>query len=100
MNLTDVVMLLLFIVVFVVAPAVLIQLGSRRKHANHSNLQECPSCGAENHKAKERCYCCGYDLAARRSEGTSEALLQRVKQADEKRMKSRIKAESSQTAKH
>jgi ribosomal protein L37E len=95
-NLTDFVMLFLFLVVFVAVPALFIQLGSRRKHASHSSLLQCPSCGAENYKTKERCYCCGYDLAVARSGGTSDALLQRVKQADEKRVRSQIAAQSPQ----
>jgi hypothetical protein len=97
MNLTDIVMLLVFLAVFVVVPAVFIQLGSRRKHAHHANLQECPLCGAENYKAKARCYCCGYDLVVGRAEGASDALLQRVKRADENRMRPPIAAQSPQT---
>lgn len=97
MNLTEIVILLLFLAVFVVVPAVFIQVGRRRKDASHVSLLQCPSCGAENYKTKERCYCCGYDLAAGRSAGTSEALLQRVKRADENRMKSRIAAQTPRT---
>jgi ribosomal protein L37E len=95
-NPTNIVMLLLFLVVFVVVPTIFIQLGSRRKHANHLNLQECPSCGAENHMTKDRCYCCGYDLAAGRSAGTSEAILDRVKRADESRPRPKLAAQSPQ----
>ena|ERR1039457_4267136 len=96
MNLTDVVMLVLFLAVFVVVPAVFIQLGSRRKHASHSSLLQCPSCGAENYKGKASCYCCGYELVAGRSDGTNDALLQRVKRADEKRTRSPITTQSPQ----
>ncbi len=96
MNLTDIVMLLLFLAVFVVVPTVLIQLGSRRKHASHSGLLQCPSCGADNYKVKARCYCCGYDLVAGRSEAAGEALLQRVKRVDENRTRSPIAEQSPQ----
>jgi len=96
MNLTDIVMLLVFLAVFVVVPAVFIQWGSRRKNTHRLNLQECPSCGAENYKAKARCFCCGYDLVAGRSEGSRDALLQRVKRADESRTRPPIPAPSPQ----
>jgi ribosomal protein L37E len=99
MNLTDMVMLLVFLVVFVIVPAVFIQLGSRRKHASHASLLQCPSCGAENYKTKHHCYCCGYDLSASQPEIASEAVLQRVKRADESRAKSPTAAPSPQTVK-
>jgi ribosomal protein L37E len=90
MNLTEIVMLLVFLAAFVVVPAIFIQLGSRRKHASHSGLLQCPSCGAENYKVKERCYCCGYDLAVSREERHGEPVLQRVKRADESRLRSPV----------
>jgi ribosomal protein L37E len=95
-NLTDMVMLFVFLVVFVIVPAIFIQLGSRRKHTHHSDLQECPSCGAENYKVKARCYCCGYDLVAIRSGGPSDALLQRVKRMDESRVRPPLAVETPQ----
>ena len=96
MNRTDIIMLFVFLVVFVIVPAVLIQLGSRRSHAGHANLQECPSCGADNYKGKQRCYCCGYELIYIRSAESSEPLLRRVKRADESRMRSRIAPQTPQ----
>jgi hypothetical protein len=100
MNRTDMIMLFLFVVVFVLVPAILIQLGSRRSHASRANLQECPACGAENYKGKQRCYCCGYELIYVRSTESSEPLLQRVKRADADRMGARIAAQSPQTVEH
>lgn len=85
-------MLLVFLVTFVIVPAAFFFMGTRRKDIDEPNLQECPSCGAENHQAKERCYCCGYHLAA----APGEAILQRVKQADESRTKSRAATKSPQ----
>jgi ribosomal protein L37E len=96
-NRTDAVMLLVFLVTFVIVPSAFFLMGRRRKHADEPNLQECPSCGAENYLTKERCFCCGYDLAAGRSAGPGEAILQRVKQADESRTKSRAATKSPQT---
>ncbi len=93
MNRTDAVMLVVFLVTFVIVPSAFFLMGSRRKHTDQPNLWECPSCGAGNYPGKQRCFCCGYDLAA----GPGEAILQRVKRADENRTKSRTPTKSPQT---
>lgn len=87
MNLSEIVMLLLFLTVFVVVPVIFIQYGSRRKNSITSSLNECPQCGAQNHKAKERCYCCGYEFIPSKSGATGPALIQRVKRADDGKSK-------------
>jgi predicted amidophosphoribosyltransferase len=62
MSFSAIILLVLFLVVFVAVPVVLAQSG-RRRPAGLANLRVCPDCGAHNYKAKERCYCCGYQFA-------------------------------------
>ena len=99
MNLTDVVMVFLFVTAFVIIPAIFIRVGSRRKHVSHMNFQECPSCGADNYRGRERCYCCGYDLVGGRSAAPGEAVLERVRHADESRVKPQARAHERHSVK-
>lgn len=94
MNFSEIVMVLVFLTVFVVVPVIFIQCGSRRKNSITSSLNECPQCGAQNHKAKERCYCCGYGFISSKSDTTDAALIQRVKQADDDKMKRKVEAQA------
>jgi len=96
MSQIDIAMAVLFLIAFVIVPAVFIQLGSRRKHISRANIQECPSCGADNYQGRDRCYCCGYDLTNR----PGEQLLDRVRRADENRLKPKMPAETSQAIKN
>jgi hypothetical protein len=89
MNLGEFVVLVLFLTVLLFVPIVVIQFIGRRKPVFKPSLQECPTCGAENHKAKEHCYCCGHRFGSPPSEGLDAALVQRVKQADERRVRRR-----------
>lgn len=96
MNLSEIAMLLLFLTVFVVVPVIFIQCGSRRKNSISSGLHECPQCGAQNYKAKERCYCCGYGFISSKSDATNAVLIQRLKQADDGKMKREVEAQASE----
>jgi hypothetical protein len=93
MNLGEFVILVLFLTVLLFVPIVVIQFIGRRKPVFKPSLQECPNCGAENHKAKEQCYCCGHRFGSSPSEGLDAALIQRVKQADDRRMRRRSAAQ-------
>jgi len=93
-NLSEIVMLLVFLTAFVVVPVIFIQCGSRRRNSITSSLHECPHCGAQNHKAKDRCYCCGYGFISSKSDTPDAALIQRVKQADDGKMKRVVEAQT------
>jgi len=86
-NLGEIVILLMFLAGLLLVPIVAIQFIGRRKPAFKPSLQECPKCGAENHKAKEQCYCCGHSFGLPPTEGLDAALIQRVKQADDRKMR-------------
>jgi len=94
MNLGEFVILLLFLTVLFFVPIIVIQFVGRRRPIFKPNLQECPSCGAENHRAKAQCYCCGHNFGPLPSEGTDAALIQRVKQADESRKRRKTTPET------
>jgi predicted amidophosphoribosyltransferase len=93
MNLGEFVVLVLFLAVLFFVPIVVIQFIGRRKPVFKPNLQECPNCGAENHRAKEQCYCCGHRFGSSPTEGLDATLVQRVKQVDDRRMKRRAAAQ-------
>jgi hypothetical protein len=95
MNLSEIVMLLLFLAVFVVVPVVLALIGSRHRSINAS-LPECPHCGAQNYKTKEHCYCCGFGVIFPQSNGADAVLIQRVKQADEIKMRRGVGTQTSE----
>lgn len=83
MTLTDLAMLLLFLAVFVFVSLLFIQ-GGRRRPAN-PELQECPECGAQNHKGKERCYCCSHQLVSPQPDEPNLEVIHRVKEAEDGR---------------
>jgi hypothetical protein len=82
MTLSEIILVLLFLTVFVVVPIIFTQFG-RRRPAGMANLQICPDCGAHNYKAKERCYCCGHRFLLAPTDGADAVRNQRVKQADD-----------------
>ncbi len=88
MNLSEFVILVLFLTVLLFVPLVVIQFIGRRKPVFKPSLRECPNCGAENHKTKEQCYCCGHRFGSP-PEGPDAAVIQRVKQADDRKMRRR-----------
>jgi len=94
MNLGEFVIFVLFLTVLLFVPIVIVQFIGRRKPVFKPNLQECPNCGAENHRDKEQCYCCGHRFSLSSSEGLDVTLVQRVKQADDRRAKRRAAAPS------
>jgi hypothetical protein len=85
MRLSEIILLVLFLMVFVIVPIIFTQFGKRRP-AGISNLQVCPDCGAHNYKAKERCYCCGRRFLSPQPDGADPVQIQRVKQADDSGM--------------
>jgi len=95
MNLGEFVIFVLFLTVLLFVPVMIVQFIGRRKPVFKPSLQECPNCGAENHRDKERCYCCGHRFASSPSEGVGTPLIQRVKQADDQKAKRRTTAQSS-----
>jgi len=58
MNHSEIVLAVLLLSVFVAVPVVLALIANRLPI--NLSLQECPNCGAQNHKDKEHCYCCGF----------------------------------------
>src|SRR5580700_7161766 len=90
MNLGVTVILLLCLVVFGVIPLILIRVASRRRPTINSSLQECPDCGAHNPKDGEHCYCCGFGFILPQSDGTETTVNQRVKQADDSKMRRNV----------
>jgi len=92
-NLGEFVNLVLFLTILLFVPIVVIQFIGRRKPVFKPSLQECPNCGAENHKAKEWCYCCGHSFGLPAQEVLDAALIQRVKQADDRKMRRRAAAQ-------
>jgi hypothetical protein len=98
MNLGEFVIFVLFLTILLFVPIVIIQFIGRRKPAFKPSLQECPNCGAENHRDKDQCYCCGhrYDLSP--SEGLDATLIQQVKQADDKRVRRKAAVQSPAVA--
>ena len=95
MNHGEFVIFVLFLTVLLFVPIVIIKFIGRRKPVFKPNLQECPNCGAENHRDKEQCYCCGHRFGLSPSEGPDATLIQRVKQADDRRAKRRVASEST-----
>src|SRR6266446_5546475 len=89
MNLSEFVILVLFLTVLLFVPVLVIQFISRRKPVFKPSLRECPNCGAENHKTKEQCYCCGHRFGSPPPEGLDAAVIRRVKQADNRKMRRR-----------
>jgi len=89
MNLSEFVILVLFLTVLLFVPLVVIQFIGRRKPVFKPSLRECPNCGAENHKTKEQCYCCGHRFGSPPPEGLDAVVIQRVKQADDRKMRRR-----------
>lgn len=87
MNAGEFVILLLFLAVLLFIPILIIQFIGSRKPASKPGLQECPNCGAENHRAKQQCYCCGHPLHSSPLESVNAPLIERVKQADASRAK-------------
>src|SRR5258708_4116871 len=94
MNLGEFVILVLFLTVLLFVPIVIVQFIGRRKPVFKPSLQECPNCGAENHRAKEQCYCCGHRFGSSPSEGLNTTLIERVKQADDKGARRKATAQS------
>jgi hypothetical protein len=98
MTLRDILMLALFLAVFSVVPFALMLLLSRHsRHKTHSSLRECPHCGAQNDKAKDHCYCCGLTFILPQPDGADPALIQRVRQEDDSRLKRTVGAQTSQS---
>jgi hypothetical protein len=93
MNLGEFVIFVLFLTVLLVVPIVVVQFIGRRKPVFKPILQECPGCGAENHRDKEQCYCCGHRFGSSPSEGLDAALVQRVRQADDRRVRRKAAAQ-------
>jgi hypothetical protein len=87
MNLSDIVLLLLFLAVFGVVPFVVIAIVSRRRPTIDASLQECPDCGAHNPKSKAHCYCCGSGFSLPPPDAAEAALIRRVKEADDRKTK-------------
>src|SRR5882724_12514988 len=94
MNLSEFVILVLFLTVLLFVPLVVIQFIGRRKPVFKPSLRECPNCGAENHKTKERCYCCGHRFGSPPPEGPDATMIQRVRQADDRKMRRRTAAQT------
>ena len=92
MNLGEFVILVLFLTILLFVPIVVIQFIGRRKPVFKPSLQECPNCGAENHKTKERCYCCGHRFGSPPTEGLDPVVIQRVKQTDDRKIRRRAAA--------
>lgn len=89
-------MLAVFLTIFGIVPIVFILLfGRHRSHNSNVSLQECPHCGAENQKAKERCYCCGYSFVPPQPYDTNAELIRRVKLADDTRMRREAETRAS-----
>ena len=97
MNLGEFVILVLFLTVLLFVPIVIVQFIGRSKPTFKPSLQECPNCGAENHKDKEQCYCCGHRFGSSPSEGLDATLVQRVKQADDRRARRKAATPSPAT---
>jgi hypothetical protein len=93
MNVGELVILVLFLTVLLFVPIVVIQFIGHRRPAFKPSLQECPNCGAENHTAKEECYCCGHRFGSSPSEGLDPTLVRRMKSADDRRMRRRVVAQ-------
>ena len=98
MNLSKIVALALFLTLFIVVPIVLVQIGSRRRATAEPSLLECAHCGAHNYRTKERCYCCGFRFVLPQSDRPDSALIQRVKQADDSRMRRKAETQITQAA--
>jgi len=90
MNLGEIVMVVLILTIVSIIPFVVIGFLSRRRPTINSSLQECPHCGAQNHKAKEHCYCCGFGFIPPPSGGGEATVIQRVKQADDGKTRRRV----------
>ena len=90
----ELITLVLFLTSFVVVPLVFVWIGSGRRSAGNSDLQQCLHCGAQNHKAEKRCYCCGFGLSLPQEAGVDAPLIQRVKQFDASRLSRDLKASS------
>src|SRR5664279_1602910 len=87
MNLGEIVIPLLSLIVVGVVLVVLIETLRPRRPTINPSLQECPDCGAHNPRARENCYCCGFSLNRPQSNGAEITVIQRVKQADESKLR-------------
>ncbi len=94
MNHGEIFLAVLFLTVFVVVPLVLALKASRRPI--NSSLQVCPHCGAHNDTAKTHCYCCGFGFILPQSDGVEANLIQRVKQADDSKMRRGIGTQTTE----
>jgi hypothetical protein len=90
----DIVGLLAMLAVFVIAPTILMWCLSRRPKPR---LKECPHCGAQNRESQTRCYCCGFVFKSLSLYGAEAAtLIQRVKQADDAKMRRDAEAQATE----
>lgn len=84
MSLGEIVMVVMFLMVFVAVPIIFAQCG-RRRPAGLADLQACPDCGAHNYKTKERCYCCGYRFIRSGPDTAAPVQIPEAKPADGRR---------------
>lgn len=96
MNLGEIVIVVVFLTVIGVVPIVVMGIASRRRPTINSSLKECPDCGAYNPNATEQCYCCGFGFILPQSDGTEVTLIQRVKQADDSKMRRRVGTQATE----
>jgi len=82
LNTADIVGLLVLLVVFVFVPMVFVLCCSTGAHRIKPSLRVCPHCGAQNHTAKECCYCCGHGFLPPGPDAATPTVIQRVRQAD------------------
>jgi len=98
MSRADFVGLFVFLGISVFAPVAFALWCSRRARGSKPGLQECPHCGAQNHNTKEHCYCCGNKFTRPQLDAGVPTVVQRVKQAEDNRVKSEVEAPSPETS--
>jgi hypothetical protein len=96
MNHSEIFLAVLFLTIFVAVPVVLALIVRRRRTTIVPNLQECQRCGAHNPLGREHCYCCGFGFILPQADGTEADVIQRVKQADDSKMRPRVGTQTTE----
>jgi hypothetical protein len=94
MNLGEIVIVVMCLTALGLVLIVLMGIASHRRPPINSSLQECPDCGAHNRNAREHCYCCGFAFILPQSDATEANVIQRVKQADDSKMRRSVETQA------
>ncbi|MGA2604242.1 MAG: hypothetical protein ABSG14_08435 [Verrucomicrobiia bacterium] len=98
MSITGLIEVLVLLQLFVFVPLLLMGCCSNRAQRSKPGLHECPHCGAQNYAAQPHCYCCGHKFILPLSPAPAATVIQRVRQADNRRTRQQPEASTPQAS--